>query len=45
MKKFAKPVAVGLVSLMALAITACNTVEGIGKDMESAGKKVEETAK
>lgn len=28
-----------------LAVTACNTVEGAGKDVSSAGKAVSETAK
>jgi entericidin B len=27
------------------ALSACNTVEGMGKDMKSAGKKVEDVAK
>ena len=29
----------------ALAVSACNTVEGVGKDVKSAGKAVEDTAK
>jgi entericidin B len=28
-----------------LAITGCNTIEGIGKDVKSAGKRVEKEAK
>lgn len=28
-----------------LAITACNTVEGVGKDVQSAGETVEDAAK
>lgn len=28
-----------------LTLSACNTVEGIGKDMKSAGKTVEDAAK
>ncbi|MSO98071.1 MAG: entericidin A/B family lipoprotein [Rhodospirillaceae bacterium] len=27
------------------ALSACNTMEGMGKDMKSAGKKVEDMAK
>jgi predicted small secreted protein len=27
------------------SLAACNTVEGVGKDLKSAGKKVEEIAK
>jgi len=27
------------------ALTACNTIEGMGKDVKSAGKTVEEAAK
>ncbi|WP_243445665.1 MULTISPECIES: entericidin A/B family lipoprotein [Sphingosinicella] len=27
-----------------LAITACNTVEGVGKDVQSAGETVEDAA-
>lgn len=29
----------------ALAVTACNTVEGAGKDMKSAGEAVSDAAK
>ena len=29
---------------MVLALTACNTVSGMGKDMQKAGEKVEEAA-
>ena len=31
--------------IAASALSACNTVEGLGKDVKSAGKKVEEVAK
>lgn len=36
-----------LVALIAstLALSACNTVRGVGKDVKSAGKAVEEAAK
>ena len=29
---------------MVLVLTACNTVSGVGKDMQKAGEKVEEAA-
>ena len=28
-----------------LALSACNTIEGMGKDISKAGDKIEETAK
>ena len=34
-----------LVATAAMAVSACNTVEGAGKDVSSAGKAVSETAK
>lgn len=42
MKKFAT--VIFAVSLM-LALSACNTIEGVGKDVKKAGEKVEEAAK
>ena len=33
-----------LLGLAALALTACNTIAGIGRDMRAAGQAVEETA-
>jgi len=32
------------VTSMMLVLTACNTVSGVGKDMQKAGEKVEEAA-
>lgn len=32
-------------ALSALAITACNTVEGLGKDVESAGTKIQKSTR
>jgi predicted small secreted protein len=32
-------------TIAAGALSACNTVEGVGKDIKNAGKKVEEVAK
>lgn len=34
-----------VVSLAALGLAACNTVEGAGKDVSSAGKAVSKTAR
>ena len=34
-----------LVATAAMAVSACNTVEGAGKDVSSAGHAVTETAK
>jgi len=34
----------GLVLAATLSLAACNTVEGIGKDVESTGEKIEEVA-
>jgi len=35
-----------MVTLVALlSLSACNTIEGIGKDISKAGDKIEETAK
>ena len=34
-----------LMSLLSLALTACNTVEGAGKDVKATGQAVENAAK
>ncbi|MBA4178895.1 MAG: hypothetical protein C0505_20425 [Leptothrix sp. (in: Bacteria)] len=31
--------------LAAFALSACNTMEGVGKDLSKAGEKIEEAAK
>jgi entericidin B len=38
---------IALITIFAgsLTITGCNTIEGIGKDVKSAGKRVEKEAK
>lgn len=41
---FKRTIAVAFVSLTLLAVTACNTVEGAGKDVSSAGKAVSNAA-
>ena len=33
------------VAASALLVSACNTIEGVGRDVSSAGKAVSETAK
>lgn len=33
-----------VLALAGLALTACNTVEGVGKDVKSAGETVADTA-
>ena len=40
----AKRVLLALIVLPLLALGACNTMEGAGQDMQSAGKAVERTA-
>lgn len=34
-----------LAAAMAFALSACNTVEGAGKDIKKAGEKIEDAAK
>jgi entericidin B len=41
---FKRTIAVAFVSLSLLAVAACNTVEGAGKDVSSAGRAVSDTA-
>lgn len=36
---------VGIFGLQAMALTACNTAEGFGKDVENTGEKLQEGAK
>ncbi len=33
-----------LVLIAAVSLSACNTVQGMGKDIKKAGEKIEETA-
>lgn len=44
MRKMSRCFSVLVVSAM-LTLTACNTVEGVGKDVKSAGDAVEDAAK
>lgn len=40
-----KKIALCLIALATVALTACNTVEGAGKDVSAAGHAVTDTAK
>lgn len=42
-RKFASSL-VALAALGSLSLAACNTVEGAGEDLQSAGEAIEETA-
>ena len=33
-----------VIGVVAIALGACNTVKGVGKDIRKAGEKIEETA-
>ncbi|MFC6200046.1 entericidin A/B family lipoprotein [Ponticaulis profundi] len=33
-----------LLSMFAVSVAACNTVEGVGQDVEEVGEEIEETA-
>ncbi|MGH8106028.1 MAG: entericidin A/B family lipoprotein [Arenimonas sp.] len=41
---FRKPLALLLLSIFIMSITACNTVAGIGKDTQKVGEEIEEEA-
>jgi entericidin B len=41
MKKFA----LALLMLSIVALTACNTLKGVGQDLQKAGEKIEDAAK
>lgn len=45
MKKYVKLFTVGLFTMAAMMTTACHTIEGVGKDLESAGDKAEEVTR
>jgi predicted small secreted protein len=36
---------VAVLTLVALSLAACNTIEGVGKDVKAAGGAVEKTAR
>jgi predicted small secreted protein len=39
-----KLTAILFVASLALVLSACNTIQGVGKDVQKAGEKVEEAA-
>ena len=42
MKKF---ITAAMISAFAFVVGGCNTVQGVGKDVQKAGEKIEDTAK
>jgi predicted small secreted protein len=44
MKKTLVPVATAVLAALTLSLAACNTTEGVGKDVKSAGKAIQDTA-
>jgi len=34
-----------IITLLLTTLAACNTIEGLGKDVESAGEKIQDTSK
>lgn len=45
MRKLLKWVGVTLVTTAAITTTACNTIQGVGQDIESTGEAIEDAAK
>lgn len=45
MKIDTRVILAGLITVSAMLATACNTIEGVGKDLESAGDKAEEVTR
>ena len=39
-----KPMLIAVLRLFAMSLTACNTVEGVGKDVKATGQAVERAA-
>ena len=44
MKKKLLPVAATLLAALTLSLAACNTVEGVGKDVKASGRAIQDTA-
>ncbi len=44
MKKNLVPLAATLLAALTLSLAACNTVEGVGKDVKSTGRAIEHSA-
>jgi predicted small secreted protein len=40
-----KRTSIWVLALVTIALTACNTVQGVGKDVQKAGEKLEDAAK
>jgi len=40
-----KPIAIVLIVMCLAAMSGCNTVEGMGKDIKKAGESIEKSAK
>ncbi|MGL5632468.1 MAG: entericidin A/B family lipoprotein [Azovibrio sp.] len=40
-----KKLSIILIALATLAVTACNTVQGVGKDIEKGGEAIQKSAK
>ena len=45
MKKYAKPLLTGLALILSLALSGCNTLKGMGQDVQKAGSAIENAAK
>ena len=45
MKKFTKPIFTGLVLILSLTLAGCNTLKGMGQDVQKAGSVIENAAK
>ena len=44
MKKTIVPIATALLTVFALSLAGCNTVAGVGKDVKSTGRAIQDTA-
>lgn len=44
MKNILKWAGMAIVTIAAMSVTACNTVQGAGQDIENAGEKIEDAA-
>ena len=40
-KMYSRFILMGLLSVLVMQMTACNTVEGVGKDIKKAGESIE----
>lgn len=40
-----KTIASAIAFMLCMALTACNTVKGVGQDIQKAGEKIEDAAK